>query len=200
MISFRSVLVLGGLCVLALIVSAIAKGKHKKTEDISLNVFVFLVLATVCMAGVWLLKVGTHGVRYVAHEAIAAQAKAKAEADKKAQEANTEKAADIPSPPAKANPPVIPQAKTIKDNVALLAAVMTYQLQQRGSDVTVLGFDDTLIFDCSKALDPRTICYVLYKTWPKSQDVKAYRGLGVRILKFQTEAGLFSGYAWTKPI
>lgn len=68
-ISFRSVLVLGGLCFLALIVSVIADRKHdKKTKAISDSLGIFLMVATLCMTSLWIVKVGIHGVRYLAHD------------------------------------------------------------------------------------------------------------------------------------
>lgn len=202
MISFRSVLVLGGLCVLALIVSAIAKGKHKKTEDISLNVFVVLVLATFGMAAVWLLKVSTHGVRYVVHEVQTEknqreeqQLKEEAERRKResaaAQQAQTSKQTQ-PVPPADATAPNF-------DGAGVWAALLTQTFRKQGSDVTVDGFEHTLIFDCTRELNPRTSCYVLYKTYPKNrEEAKLLVEMGIYTLRYKTEDGLLSGFTWTK--
>jgi hypothetical protein len=87
------------------------------------------------------------------------------------------------------------------DKAALLGLAMSRQLQQQGSDVTVMGLDDELIFDCTKALDPRVACYFLYKNYPpNNNEQKILTMMGVRTLEFKTNPGLFSRYAWTKHI
>ncbi|HYN15624.1 MAG TPA: hypothetical protein VES66_07545 [Terriglobales bacterium] len=86
------------------------------------------------------------------------------------------------------------------DNAALIAAALNDQFQQRGADIKVYGFDNVLVFDCTKALDPRSACYVLYKGYPQSDELKVLRMMGVRKIHYQTEGGVFSGYAWTKDI
>jgi len=86
------------------------------------------------------------------------------------------------------------------DNAALIAAALNDQFQQRGADIKVYGFDNVLVFDCTKALDPRSACYVLYKGYPQSDELKILRVMGVRKIHYQTQGGVFSGYAWTKDI
>jgi hypothetical protein len=100
------------------------------------------------------------------------------------------------APPAQQGLPI-----TRADNVALLGAALTQQLKKDGSDVVIVGDRDTLIFDCTKALDPRSTCYVLYKTYPSNKDeLKVLQLMGVRKLKFKTEKGIFSGFTWEKDI
>jgi hypothetical protein len=106
-ISFRFILVLGGLCLVgALICAPLATDRSGKkiTKSPAYHLCALLALATLCVAALGILKVGILGVRYVAHEmryvtheaqqgldqayaeqqknlAIATKAKAKAEAD-----------------------------------------------------------------------------------------------------------------------
>jgi len=102
---------------------------------------------------------------------------------------------------AKSSPEAPPSETKQPDNAANLGVVLTHQLQKSGSDVTVLGFEDVLVFDCTKALDPRMACYARYKGYPADKgELKLLRLMGIRKLHFQTEGGVFSGYAWTKRI
>jgi Na+-transporting methylmalonyl-CoA/oxaloacetate decarboxylase gamma subunit len=86
------------------------------------------------------------------------------------------------------------------DTSAVLARVLTDELHKQGTDVTVAGFDDVLVFDCSKALNPRPTCYALYKNFPRNEKERnSLSQFGIKKLKFRTDAGLFSGFAWTNP-
>ena len=70
------------------------------------------------------------------------------------------------------------------------------------SDVTVMDLDShTMLFDCTKEFDPRTSCYVLYKTYPKNRDEKQMlRMMGVHSLKYKIKDGFFSGPTWEKEV
>jgi len=59
----------------------------------------------------------------------------------------------------------------------------------------------TMLFDCTKEFDPRTSCYVLYKTYPKNRDEKQMlRMMGVHSLKYKIKDGFFSGPTWEKEV
>lgn len=119
------------------------------------------------------------------------------------QQAAEEKAAEVKAAAQKqkAQSAEVSQVKKQDQSASLIAASMTQQFRQQGSDVTVNGFDDVLVFDCTKALDPRTACYMIYKQYPSNEgELKVLQLMGIRKLKFQTDGGVFSGYAWTKRI
>ena len=87
------------------------------------------------------------------------------------------------------------------DKSMALAALLNESLQSSKSDVTVIGAGDTLIIDCTKTLDPRSVCYQLYKEFPNStNEVEMLRAFGIKTLKFDIAKGVFSGYEWEKAI
>jgi hypothetical protein len=86
------------------------------------------------------------------------------------------------------------------DVVPLFGAAFSQKLQGNGLDVLVVGDRDTLIFDCTKELDPRTTCFALYLAYPPYGELQALQLMGIRFLKFRTEPGFFSGFTWEKEI
>jgi hypothetical protein len=84
--------------------------------------------------------------------------------------------------------------------VELLGVALTRDSNNKGYDVAVIGHGDTLIFDCTKALDPRTACYILYKGYPTKGDLILLQMAGVHTLYFKTERGIFSTFTWDKSI
>jgi hypothetical protein len=53
---------------------------------------------------------------------------------------------------------------------AVLGDLLTQTFRKNGNDVIVYDLDPhTLLFDCSKELNPRESCYLLYKTYPKNR-------------------------------
>lgn len=88
------------------------------------------------------------------------------------------------------------------NQAALWGALLTQTFHKNGSDVVVYDLDaHTLLFDCTKELDPRTSCYVLYKTFPKNRDeAKVLKMMGIHTFKYKIEDGLLSGFAWEKEL
>ncbi len=156
-ISFRSVLVLGGLCFLAGIVWGIADGRHQKTKDISYSFGVFLMLATFGMATLWILKVGTHGVRYLVHEVQTEKNQKEERQQEEAERQKRENAAAQQTQPSKQPAPTAPDDSPVPDvnGAAVMAGLLTQIFQKQGSDVTVMDLDShTMLFDCTKEFDP----------------------------------------------
>jgi len=85
---------------------------------------------------------------------------------------------------------------------AVWGSLLTQSYRKQGSDVVVYDLDPhTLLFDCSKELDPRASCYVLYKTYPKNADEeKLLKAMGITNMKYKIENGLLSGFAWEKEL
>jgi hypothetical protein len=88
------------------------------------------------------------------------------------------------------------------NGAAVFAGLLTQTFRKNGSDVTVIDLDrHTILFDCTRELNPRESCYVLYKTYPKNRDEgKILKMMGISSLKFKTKDGLFDGATWEKDI
>jgi hypothetical protein len=88
------------------------------------------------------------------------------------------------------------------NGAAVWAGLLTQTFRKNGSEVTVIDLDrHTILFDCTRELNPRTSCYVLYKTYPKNRDEgKILKMMGISSLKFKTKDGLFDGATWEKDI
>jgi hypothetical protein len=101
-------------------------------------------------------------------------------------------------PDTKAKAAASPAPKPERDKVATLAVVMQQVLNKQGSDVLVGGTDDALLFDCSKALDPRVTCYELYQEFRRGRKEIAalLDAAGVHELMFKTDPSVWASMAW----
>ena len=83
--------------------------------------------------------------------------------------ANTATVAPVEAVASKTEAVAVPAPPPSQDDKSMaLAALLNESLQSSKSDVTVIGAGDTLIIDCTKTLDPRSVCYQLYKEFPNS--------------------------------
>ena len=107
----------------------------------------------------------------------------------------------------KAKAAVIAQEEAQKEKQqqaqAMLAQVIEQALLEKGSEVKVHGFDGVLVFDCTGEPLPRQACYALYRSFPASlaeQERLYLRAANIRKVKYRTESGILSGYAWEKTL
>jgi len=99
------------------------------------------------------------------------------------------------------NQPVSAENTTPVNMTAVFGGLYTQSLRKNGRNVTVYDSDShTLLVDCTKELDPRTTCYLLYKNFPPAGDARLLRSYGITKVKYVTESGLFSGFAWEKEL
>jgi hypothetical protein len=129
-------------------------------------------------------------------EAKEQEARTKIDADRKAQK---DSSAVHPAQPQPSIADLAEQRRDEQNQLATAAAYgYTLVFNAGGSDTKVTGFDDVLVFDCSKELDPRVACYTLYKGFraPDRKTRLALQKYGIHHLKFKTDDGLFHGFDW----
>ena len=105
------------------------------------------------------------------------------------------------TPTAKQTEPTLPSSEDF-NGAAVWAGLLTQTFRKKGSDVAVIDLDKhTIMFDCTKELNPRESCYVLYKAYPTDRyEAEMLKTMGINSLKFKTENGFFSGATWEKDI
>ena len=103
-------------------------------------------------------------------------------------------------PKKSAQPQATPAQLTQQQQADALAAVLTQQFKDDGSDVTVVAAGDLLLFDCSAELHPRESCWLLYKQPLDGTTAEVYRKVGIRKLEFKTKSGVWADPDWKREL